>query len=109
MKNKMQKETKSIVPGPLPPPLDSLGFYERLGAEIGSMVDTKQKAYGDSFGMSGAVLKILYPNGVSVDQYDDMLAIARIVDKLFRIATDKEAFGENPFRDIAGYGLLGSK
>jgi len=31
----------------------------------------------------------------------------RIIDKLFRIATQKEAFGESPYRDIAGYGLLG--
>jgi hypothetical protein len=36
-----------------------------------------------------------------------MLAVTRIVDKLFRIATDKDAFGENPFKDIAGYGILG--
>lgn len=36
-----------------------------------------------------------------------MLAITRIVDKLFRIATDKDAFGESPFKDIAGYGILG--
>jgi hypothetical protein len=36
-----------------------------------------------------------------------MLAITRIVDKLFRIATKKDALGENPFKDIAGYGILG--
>jgi cell division protein FtsB len=26
---------------------------------------------------------------------------------MMRIATDKDAFGESPFQDIAGYGLLG--
>ena len=36
-----------------------------------------------------------------------MLAITRIVDKLFRIASQKEAFDESPFKDIAGYGILG--
>ncbi len=36
-----------------------------------------------------------------------MLAITRIIDKLFRIATKKDAFGESPFKDIAGYGILG--
>jgi hypothetical protein len=36
-----------------------------------------------------------------------MLAITRILDKLFRIATRKDAFGESPFKDIAGYGILG--
>ena len=32
-----------------------------------------------------------------------MLAITRVVDKLFRIANRKDAFGENPWQDIAGY------
>ena len=84
-------------------------LYEKLGQEIGKLVDEKQKAYGDSFGKSGALLCILYPDGVQPDQYKDMLAVVRIVDKLFRIATDKDAFEENPYRDIAGYGLLGVK
>ena len=83
--------------------------YEKLGCEIGRLVDEKQKAYGDSFGNAGRVLKILYPNGIPVEQYDRMMAVVRILDKLFRIATDKGAFGENPFSDIAGYGLLGSQ
>ena len=85
-----------------PPP-----SYEELGRDVGKLVEEKQKAYGDSFGRSGEVLKILYPNGVRPEQLDDMLFIARVVDKLFRIATDKDALGEDPFRDIAGYGLLG--
>jgi hypothetical protein len=29
------------------------------------------------------------------------------IGKLFRIATKKDAFGESPFKDIAGYGILG--
>jgi len=32
--------------------------------------------------------------------------LLRVIDKLFRIASQKEAFGENPWQDIAGYGLL---
>ena len=83
--------------------------YEKLGTEIGRTVDKKQTAYGNSFGKSGAVLKIMYPDGVKIDQYDDMLAVVRIIDKLFRIATDKNALDENPFKDIAGYGLLGTE
>lgn len=83
--------------------------YETLGAEIGRLVDTKQAAYGDSFGKSGQVLRILYPNGISLEQLDDALAVVRVVDKLFRIATDKAAFGESPWKDVSGYGLLGAK
>lgn len=82
--------------------------YENIGAQIGKLVAEKQAAYGDSFGKSGDVLRILYHNGIKPDQYDDALAVVRIVDKLFRIANSKDAFGENPYMDIAGYGILGA-
>ena len=82
--------------------------YEELGAAIGATVATKQKAYGNSFGKAGDVLRILYPDGLNPEQYDDVLAVTRIIDKLFRIATDKDALGESPYRDIAGYGILGA-
>ena len=81
--------------------------YKHLGTTIGRLVEEKDQAYGSSFKRSQEILKILYPNGVQPDQYCDMLAITRVVDKLFRIANRKEAFGENPWQDIAGYGLLG--
>ncbi len=83
--------------------------YAALGKEIGELVNEKQRAYGNSFGKAGDVLKILYPDGIEPDQYDDALCIVRILDKLFRIATDKDALGESPYRDIAGYGLLGAE
>lgn len=82
--------------------------YEKLALEIGKLVDEKQASYGDSFGKAGAVMKILYPDGIPVDKIDDALCIVRIIDKLFRVATDKDALGESPYRDIAGYGLLGA-
>jgi len=70
------------------------------------LVNEKQKAYGNSFGKSGDVVRVLYPRGIPPDQMDDALAVIRIIDKLFRIATQKNAFGENPWRDIMGYALL---
>lgn len=82
--------------------------WEKVGAELGVLVSKKQKAYGDSFGRSGDVLRLLYPNGIQADQYDDMLAVVRIIDKLFRIATAKDSFGESPYKDIVGYGILGA-
>tara|TARA_R110002012_G_scaffold228471_1_gene400850 strand:- start:121 stop:396 length:276 start_codon:yes stop_codon:yes gene_type:complete len=81
--------------------------FEKIGTEIGKLVDLKNRAYGSSFEKSEQILKVLYPNGVEPSQYRDMLAITRIVDKLFRIASQKEAFDESPFKDIAGYGILG--
>lgn len=81
--------------------------FEAIGAGVGRLVARKQLAYGDSFGRSGDVLRQLYPQGIQPPQYDDLLTIARILDKLFRIATEKDAYDENPYQDIVGYGLLG--
>lgn len=83
--------------------------YEDHAREIGKLVDEKQRAYGDSFHKSGSMLRTLYPDGIRIDQYDDMLTMVRVIDKLFRVATDRDALGESPWRDIAGYGILASK
>ncbi len=80
--------------------------FEARGADLGRLVDEKQAAYGDSFGKSGAVMKILYPKGVALEQLEDSLTVVRILDKLFRVATARDALGESPFRDIGGYALL---
>lgn len=84
------------------------GRYEAMGSQIGALVDQKQAAYGDSYGKSGAVMRILYPAGIAPEQMDDALAVVRVLDKLFRIATDRDALGESPWRDVAGYGILGA-
>jgi len=84
-----------------------MGKYENLARKVGRLVDQKQVAYGNSFGKAHRILEVLYPDGVKPEQYGDMLTIVRIVDKLFRIANQKDAFGESPYMDIAGYGLLG--
>jgi len=81
--------------------------YRDLGIEVGELVQEKNEAYGDSFGKTPAVLKIMYPQGIRPDQYDDVLTQIRVLDKQFRIATDKDALGESPWMDVAGYGLLG--
>lgn len=76
--------------------------------EIAELVEKKQIAYGDSFGQSGKVMKILFPNGIPVEKLEDSLVIIRIVDKLFRVANQKSAFEEDPYNDILGYALLAS-
>lgn len=81
-------------------------YYRAIAEQIAQTVETKQAAYGDSFGRAGEVLGILYPNGVSPKAYPDFLAVTRVVDKLFRIATDRDALGETPWRDIGGYAVL---
>jgi hypothetical protein len=81
--------------------------YEEIGKKIGRLVESKNTAYGNSFGESFKILKVLYPNGVKPEQYRDMLATIRIIDKLFRIAYNKGYNGESPWSDIVGYGILG--
>lgn len=97
-------QTKAAPPESNPGPVANA--YVDLGREIGQLVADKQQAYGDSFGHAGQVLRILWPNGVKPEHYDDVLTVTRIVDKLFRVASDKDAFGEDPYRDICGYALL---
>jgi hypothetical protein len=80
--------------------------FRSIGKEIGELVASKNQAYGDSFAVAPAILKMLYPDGIRVDQYPDVLSVTRVLDKLKRIATDRDALGENPWRDIAGYAIL---
>ena len=78
-----------------------------ISLNLGSLLEEKNRSYGSAFSKSSEILKILYPAGVQPDQYTDLLLTTRILDKLFRIANDKSAFNEEPWKDIAGYGLLG--
>jgi len=84
-----------------------MGKYKEMAEQIGELVDLKNAVYGNSFGKGGEFLKLLYPNGIPPESFDDMLCVVRIFDKLMRIATKKNALGESPYRDICGYGLLG--
>ena len=83
------------------------GIFEQIGQQVGQLVDEKNAAYGSSFAECHKILSVLYPNGITPEQYTDALAIIRVIDKLFRIATNKDAFGETPWADIAGYAILG--
>ena len=82
-------------------------LYEAIGTDIGALVQEKNEAYGDSFGQACKILEVLYPEGIKPKQYRDALAVTRVIDKLFRLANKKDAFGESPWRDICGYAILG--
>ena len=86
----------------------ALGDYWLAGANLGELVQKKNEAYGDSINATGTVLRELFPAGIRPEQYGDLGLIVRVWDKLKRIATRKDAFGESPWQDIAGYGLLGA-
>ena len=87
--------------------LGRIGRFESVGRELGVLVQEKNEAYGDSFGQANKILETLYPDGIQPEQYLDLLAIVRVIDKLFRVANKKDAFGESPWRDICGYAILG--
>jgi hypothetical protein len=80
--------------------------YETIGQRIGSLVDRKNAKYGDSIHVTGKMLKLLYPNGIKLKDYDNVATLVRMFDKMKRIATDNDEDGENPYKDIAGYGIL---
>lgn len=82
------------------------GHYEQVARSIGQLVDEKQQLYGDSFGAAPAILCILYPDGVKPEQYESLLTMVRVLDKLKRIATDNDSDGEDPWRDVGGYAVL---
>lgn len=84
------------------------GIYEALGAELGRLTDEKNAAYGSSFSKTADFFRLLYPDGIRPEQYGDALLLARVFDKCMRIANQKDAFGESPYRDLVGYGLLGA-
>lgn len=79
--------------------------YEAFALRLARLVAEKQVAYGDSFQHTRGVLKLLFPHGVPVERYNDLLTITRIIDKLFRVANQKDYGGENPYQDIAGYAI----
>lgn len=79
--------------------------YEQIGKQIGMLVQKKNESYGSAFAKSDDFLRILYPDGVAPEQYNDMLAIVRIFDKLMRVSNGNQG-DENAYMDIAGYSIL---
>lgn len=86
---------------------DDLISFTDLGTRVGKLVEEKDAAYGSSVDCAGDFLKLLFPNSIQPEQYGNALLLVRIFDKMKRIATNKDAFGESPYQDIAGYGLIG--
>lgn len=82
---------------------------ERVAEEMVGLLKEKNKAYGNSIYTATEIMKLLYPDGINVDQIDEALILVRILDKFSRITKgDKKAFGEDPWRDIVGYSILQS-
>lgn len=84
---------------------DADNSFRAIAERTATLVEEKNRAYGDSFVQSAKVLGIIFPDGVKPGDYENLLAVTRILDKLFRIGTGRTD-SEDPARDITGYGLL---
>lgn len=82
--------------------------FQKQVEEIAALVIKKNAAYGNSFGTAGEALRILYPDGIKTEQYETALLVTRIWDKLKRLATANDPYGEDPFVDVAGYAICGA-
>lgn len=82
--------------------------FEKVGLKIGQLLNRKNRDYGNAFIDGTKFMELLFPNGIPIDKYSDVLLLIRIFDKMKRIATVKKHTDiESPFEDIAGYGMLG--
>lgn len=108
---KLVRDVGHVVKEKPAAPNQELGQYEKLALEVGSLVQSKNKAYGSAFDKAGEFLSVLFPNGVPVDRYKDMLCLVRMFDKMMRISTSEfegtDEKREEAYRDLAGYSLLG--
>jgi len=87
------------------PKHDEKSPYHEVAKRIADLVTDKQIKYGDSFGRSHRILEELYPDGISRDQYKDVLVLIRIIDKIYRISRGDQG-DESAWDDINGYSLL---
>jgi hypothetical protein len=85
----------------------------QIGVEGTKHVILKNNKYGDAIRKVAAKMRADYPDGVSPDQYEDMLLWVRCQDKLTRVGSytpeRREADDESPWSDIRGYGMLGEE
>lgn len=79
--------------------------FEKVGQDIGKLVDKKNSQYGSAFEKVDQIMAILYPNGISVPQLKNASILVRILDKVVRVANGNQG-EENAFNDLAGYGIL---
>jgi len=81
-------------------------IIQQVAKQAADLSCEKNDSYGDSFKASADYFRLLYPHGIKPEQYEDALLLARDFDKSMRIATKKDAFGENPWKDKLGYALI---
>jgi len=81
--------------------------FHEIAADLADLLARKREAYGNNLSAAPVILEQLYPDGVKVSEYQTLLLIVRILDKLSRLANGggRFALGEDAWKDIAGYAL----
>ena len=74
---------------------------------LSGVLDEKNRMYGDAHVKVAKILMILFPDGISVEQYSTISILIRALDKIARIAADRDALLESAWMDLAGYAVLG--
>lgn len=96
----------------------TIGKYELEGKNLGRLVDEKQAAYGDSIAQTEKLMQVFlsrYEEGntykIPKSLLNHILLQVRIIDKQNRIFSNPagDLMAESPYKDIAGYGLLGNR
>jgi hypothetical protein len=81
-------------------------IYEHEAQKIASIVIEKRQAYGKkSLEQVEAIISILYPTGITSQDYPKVLTIIRLLDKITRLTTANKEDKEDAWTDIAGYAL----
>jgi hypothetical protein len=88
--------------------LDTSARLRAIAEELAELVPAKNRAYGNSVADVASFLGTLWPDGIPPEAYPHVGLFVRIYDKMKRIANQPEAFGEDPYKDIGGYGIVGA-
>lgn len=84
--------------------------FDKYTLELAETLAQKKASYGQSTNVSGDLLALLYPTGISPEQYGEAGLVVRMLDKLCRITLGGNRwFNEDAWKDLAGYAVIGWK
>jgi hypothetical protein len=79
--------------------------FRPITDKLANLLSKKRRAYGpNNLTGAGDFFSILYPNGIKPEQYRYALILARMFDKMSRIATGLDG-EEDAWQDLAGYAI----
>ena len=78
--------------------------------KIEDVFNKKSEEYGDTDLKVGKMMDILYPEGITLEQYGDFLFSLKILEKISRLSSKNisEEAKTDLIQDLAGYGIRGT-